>query len=128
MYLNCLLLIQIWYTNSNSSLILNCKWVTQIWTGSNFKIWSPVFYLRLNLKNLSLGLNLSRGSNMVGSTLNVFNFLRFKSALYRNRFLEDLSRGSNSLNSDTDAWNLIPKEQAWICLGNPVYPETGWYI
>jgi len=44
--------------------------------------------MRSNLKNVSGGLNLSRGSNMVGFT-----------SLNWNRFLADLRRGSNSLNS-----------------------------
>ena len=61
---------------------------------------------RPNLKNLIRGLNLSRGSNlgrgsnMVVPLKIVFNFSRFKPLLNWNRFLTDLSRGSNSLNSD----------------------------
>ena len=58
--------------------------------------------IRWVILNLSRSLNLSRGSNLVGSTLNCFQFnLRFKPALNWNRFLADLSCGSNSLNSDT---------------------------
>ena len=44
-----------------------------------------------NLKNLSGGLNLSRGQI-------VSNVSRFKPALNLNRVLADLNRGSNSLN------------------------------
>ena len=62
---------------------------------------SHIILMRPNLKNLSRGLNLSRSSNMVG-----FNFSRFKPALNRNRFLRDLRRGLNSLNSDTDYFYL----------------------
>ena len=51
--------------------------------------------------NLSRGLNLSCGSNFVVSTWICINFSRFKSALHWNRFLWDLRRGLNSLNSDT---------------------------
>ena len=40
--------------------------------------------------------------------LNCIKFLRFKPALTWNRFLEDLSRGSNSLNSDSVLRFLIP--------------------
>ena len=47
-----------------------------------------------NLKNLSGGLNLSRGLNIV-----VSNVSRFNPALNLNRVLADLNRGSNSLNS-----------------------------
>ena len=50
-----------------------------------------------NLKNLSCGLNLSRGLNMVGS-----NVSRFKPALNLNRVLADLNHGSNSLNFISD--------------------------
>ena len=39
---------------------------------------------------------------MVGFTKTVFNFSIFKPTLKWNRFLADLSRGTNSLNSDTD--------------------------
>ena len=47
---------------------------------------------------------LSRGSNMVGSALKiVFNISRFKPALNWNRFLADLRRALNSLNSDPDS-------------------------
>ena len=52
----------------------------------------------------------------------VFNFSRFKPALNWNRFLTDLSRGSNSLNSDTVSltWLELPK-----CLAmNSWYPIT----
>ena len=53
-----------------------------------------------NLKNLSGGLNLSRGLNMVGSTYQIVsNVSRFKPALNLNWVLADLNRGSNSLNS-----------------------------
>ena len=55
---------------------------------------------RPNLKNLSGGLNLSRGLNMVGSTWNCIKcFKIYNLALNLNRFLADLNRGSNSLNS-----------------------------
>ena len=47
---------------------------------------------------MSHGLNLSGGSNMVGLNRIVS---RFKPALNGNRFLADLRRGSNSLNSET---------------------------
>ena len=56
---------------------------------------SPLNYQWPNLKNLSGGLNLSRGLNMVGSS----NVSIFRSALNLNRVLADLNRGSNSLNS-----------------------------
>ena len=52
---------------------------------------------------MSGGLNLSRGSNIwVVSLKIVFNVWRFQPALNWNRFLADLRRGSNSLNSDTE--------------------------
>ena len=54
-----------------------------------------------NLKNLSRGLNLRRGSNMVVPLKIVLNVSCFKPVLNRNRFLADLRRGSNSLNSDS---------------------------
>ena len=57
---------------------------------------------RPNLKNLSWGLDLSRGSNMVYSSSIFFNFSRFKPAFDCNRFWGDLRRGLNSLNSDTE--------------------------
>ena len=61
-----------------------------------------LFINRPNLKNLSRGLDLSRGSNMVGIPLKIlFNFSRFKPGLNWNRFFTDLGGGSNSLNSDT---------------------------
>ena len=50
--------------------------------------------LRSTLKNLS------RCSNMVGSTRNEFNVSRFKPALQWIRFLVDLRRGSNSIKTD----------------------------
>ena len=63
---------------------------------------------RPNLKNLRRGLNLSCGSNMVGSMLKiVFNFSRIKPALNWNWFLEELRRGLNSFNSDTERRNCI---------------------
>ena len=52
-----------------------------------------------SLKNLSGGLNLSRGLNMVGSTLNLSNVSRFMRALNLNWVLADLNRGSSSLKS-----------------------------
>ena len=57
--------------------------------------------LRLNLINLSCGLNLSRGSNMVVHLKIAFNFSRFKPALNLTRFLGDLRRSLNLLNSNT---------------------------
>ena len=57
-----------------------------------------ILYKRPNLKNLSRDLNLSRRSlNMVPLKI-VFNVSRCK--LNWNRFLADLRRSSNSLNSD----------------------------
>ena len=53
--------------------------------------------------------NLSRGSNMIGSTKIVFNVSRFKPALSWNRFLADLRRGSNSLNSDSVSLKWMEK-------------------
>ena len=44
----------------------------------------------------------------------VFNVSRFKPALNWNRFLTDLRRGSNSLNSDTD-YNFQAKIRFYIC-------------
>jgi len=55
-------------------------------------------HLRPNLKNLSSGLNLSRGLIMVVSLKIVSNVSRSKSALNLNRVLADLSRDLNSLN------------------------------
>jgi len=49
-----------------------------------------------NLKNLSGGLNLSRGLNMVGSTFPLkilSNVSRFKPELNLNRVLAELNRG-----------------------------------
>ena len=57
-------------------------------------VWWP------NLKNLSGGLNLTRGLNMGRAPLKIVsNVSRFKPALNLNRVLADLNRGSNSLNS-----------------------------
>ena len=53
--------------------------------------------------------NLSRGLNMIGSTKSVFNVSRFKPALNWNRFLADLRRGSNSLNSDSVSLKWMEK-------------------
>ena len=61
---------------------------------------------RPNLKNLSGGLNLSRGLNMVGSTEIVSNVSRFKPAINLNRILADLNRGSSSLNSISGCKNV----------------------
>ena len=55
-------------------------------TGLIFKIMNPARWQ--NLKNLSGGLNLSRGLNMVGSISNVS---RFKPALNLNRVLADFA-------------------------------------
>ena len=63
-----------------------------------FKKFQKDFVISVaELKNLSGGLNLSRGLNMVGST--VSNVSRFKPALNLNRVFADLNHGSNSLNS-----------------------------
>ena len=65
-----------------------------------FSSLSILDLLRWNLKNLSSGLNLSRGLNMVDLPLKiVLNVSRFKPALNLNQVLEDLNRDSNSLNS-----------------------------
>ena len=67
----------------------------------NFSIPSK-FAQRPNLKNLSRDLNLRRGSNMQLVPLKiVLNVSKFKPALNWNRFLSDLRRGSNLLNSDS---------------------------
>ena len=55
--------------------------------------------LRLNLKNLSGGFNLSR--SLVPLKI-VSNVSRFKPSLNLNRVLADLSRSSNSLNSASE--------------------------
>ena len=77
----------------------------------NIKLWNRLttgrsssydFYiLRPNLKNLSRDLNLSRGSNMVGSTKLYSIFQDSSRRSIETSFCADLSRGSNSLNSDT---------------------------
>jgi len=51
-----------------------------------------------NINNLSGGLNLSRGLNMVVPFKIVSNVSRLKPALNLNRILADLNCGSNSLN------------------------------
>ena len=60
-----------------------------------------------NLKNLSGGLNLSRGLNMVVPLKIVSNVSRSKPALNLKRGLADLNRGSNSLNSISDRKPLV---------------------
>ena len=51
---------------------------------------------------MSCGLNLSRGSNMVGFTLDCISFFKISAGTHDwNRFLGDLRRGLNWLNSDT---------------------------
>ena len=57
-----------------------------------------------NLKNLSGGLNLSRGW-LVPLQI-VSNVKRFKPALNLNRVLADLNRGLNSLNSISGPLNM----------------------
>ena len=51
------------------------------WKQAEKKKKDNLTILRPNLKNLSRGLNLNCGSNMVGSIKIVFNFSRFKPAL-----------------------------------------------
>ena len=65
-------------------------------------------HLKPNLKNLSRGLNLSCGSNIKI----VFIASRYKPALNWNRFLVDLRRGSNSLNSDTKYGHVRKSKRA----------------
>jgi len=52
-----------------------------------------------NLMNLSGGLNLSRGLNMVGSTYNCIKCFKILAGAKFKPGLADLNRGSNSLNS-----------------------------
>ena len=58
-----------------------------------------------NLKNLSGGLNLSRGLNMVVSTKNCIKCFKVKPGLNLNRVLADLNHGSNTLNSISEVLN-----------------------
>ena len=84
------------------------------WNGKFFSYWQIrlgtyrqllyILYepeLRPNLKNLSRGLKLRRGSNMLVPLRIVFNVSRFKPSLNWNRLLADLRRGLYSLNSDS---------------------------
>ena len=56
--------------------------------------------LRPNLKNLSHGLNLSCGSNLIVPLKFVLNFSIFKPVHNWNHFFEDVRHGFNSLNLD----------------------------
>ena len=62
------------------------------------------FYTEAEIINLSRSWNLSVGWNKVEIVL---QFSRFKPAFNWNRFLWDLRRGLNSLNSDTDYFTTL---------------------
>ena len=67
--------------------------------------------------------DLSRGSNMVADPLKiVFNFSRFKPAPNWNRFLADLSRVLNSLNSDTGSF--VNLQINLMCIQYPQFKCT----
>ena len=75
------------------------------------KCWNPeIFYDQWpNLKNLSGGLNLSRGLSWLVPLKIVSNVSRFKPALNLNRVLADLNRGSNPLNSISGSKKVYSK-------------------